>query len=151
MNNRIIIVAAALGMVLLMGVAVAVISSYGTVTGAAIVQSAISWDIIETGSDVNGTATNDTHYMLETSYQGETKFVKIKVVNSGSANLPVNISITNSKPSDVSVAVLDDNKTQTLANPITIPATDLYVWLEHNFSTSADPGLYSFEVGFLPA
>ena len=150
MDKRIVIIAASLGLVVLMGVAVAVISSYGSITGAAIAKSAISWDIIETGSDVNGTATNDTYYLLEESYQGETKWIKIKIVNNANATIPVNVLVTGNN-SEIIVSTWNDNKTIELTNPIDVPTTDIYIWLRHNISTNASPGSYEFSVNLTPA
>ncbi len=150
MNKKIIIVAAAFGIFALMGIAAAVISSYGSISGAAIVQPAISWDVLESYSDVNSTATNDTAYVLETAYPGETKWIKIRIVNAGDATIPVNISVANSRPSDVTITVMDENKTQPLQSPVPITHSGLYIWLKHDFSTGAEPGSYSFSVGLLP-
>jgi len=150
MNNKIIMVAAAFGMLALAGVGAAIISSYGTMTGAAIVQSAISWDIIETGSDVNSTATNDTYYVLETTYQGETKWVKIKIDNRANGTIPVNISIAGSTE-DIGITVWDVTKSSMLTNPIEVPTTDIYIWLRHDILATASPGSYNFEVSFVPS
>ncbi|MBU5557788.1 MAG: hypothetical protein QW751_02715 [Candidatus Aenigmatarchaeota archaeon] len=149
MNRKIIIVAAALGMLVLAGIGAAIISSYGTITGAAIVKPAISWDIIETGSDVNTSATNDTYYQLETAYQGDIKWVKVKIKNNGNNTLPVNISIEG-ETADIELSVWDANKSMPLSNPIEVSTSDIYVWLRHEIRTNASPGSYSFTVSFLP-
>jgi hypothetical protein len=150
MNNKIILVAAAFGMLALAGVGAAIISSYGTMTGAAIVQSAISWDIIETGSDVNSTATNDTHYVLETSYQSDTKWVKVKIENRANGTVSVNVSIVGSTE-DIGITVWDADKGSELSNPLQVPSTDMYIWLRHDILATATPGSYIFEVGLLPS
>lgn len=155
MARKIIALATSLGLLAIVGVVSAVISSYGSITGYAIVQQTISWDIIETGSDVNTSATNDTVYTLETAYQGETKWVKVKVKNAADVDMPVNISVgilpeSAGGAQDVNLAVMNEGKNATLSNPITIPATDLYVWIKHEFASKANPGSYSFSISILP-
>lgn len=151
MNRKIAIAAAALGMLGLAVAGAAVLSSYGTITGAATVKPAISWDILESYSDVNTTATNDTYYGLETTYQGETKWIKVKIENAADVTLPVNVSIENDRPAEVTVTVFDDNKSQPLTNPIQVPTTDRYIWLQHNFSAGAEPGTYGFSIDIGPS
>jgi hypothetical protein len=78
------------------------------------------------------------------------KWVKIKILNYADAAVPVNVSIVNDRTSDVTVTVLDENKSQELANPISVPSTDMYIWLKHAFSSGAEPGNYSFGISFVP-
>ena len=155
MARKIIALATSLGLLASIGIASAVISSYGSITGYAVVQQTISWDIIETGSDVNTSATNDTVYVLKTTYQGETKWVKVKIKNAADVDMPVNISVgilpeSAGGAQDVTLSITNEGKNATLSNPITIPAADLYVWIKHEFASKANPGSYSFSIGILP-
>ena len=155
MARKIIALATSLGLLAIIGIASAVISSYGSITGYAVVQQTISWDIIETGSDVNTSATNDTVYALETTYQGETKWVKVKIKNAADVDMPVNISVgilpeSAGGAQDVTLSITNEGKNATLTNPITIPTSDLYVWIKHEFASKANLGSYSFSISILP-
>ncbi len=127
------------------------ISSYGTITGAAVVNKAIRWDIIETGSDVNTTATNDESYYLETTYQGETKWVKIKILNDADVPIKTNINISSSYGDDMKLSLWDESKASSIQNPIEVPVLDMYIWIKHEFNSSAAIGAYSFKIDIEPA
>jgi hypothetical protein len=151
-----ITLAATVGLIALTGLAAAIVSSYGSISGYATVQSAISWDVLESYSDVDNSRTNDTHYQLESTYQGETKWLKIKISNA--ADTPINISLTVSVlpgsaggAGDVALTVWDADRNATLTNPILIPTSDLYLWIEHAFSSSAIPSSYEFALDIAPA
>jgi len=148
MRLLIIVVAALLA---ISGMAWAAITSYGKISGSATVSQAISWDLIETGSDVNTALTNDTTYVLETTYQGETKWVKIKIINSADVAIPVNVLVSYNQSSDLNITKWDENKTAQISNPINVPNPSVYIWLKHQFSSSATPGIYYFDVDIVPA
>lgn len=148
--QKIFAFAIALAGALLAGAAWAVVSSYGSISGTATVNNAITLDILESYSDVNGTATNDSYYAVETTYQGETKWVKLKILNSADVSIPINMSVSGGGP-DVTIGVFDENKSAALSNPISVPASQLYVWIKHAFSSAANPGSYSFGITVAPA
>lgn len=135
--------------VLFVGISWAKITSYGRISGKVIVNQSITWDILETYSDISSSATNDTYYELETTYQGETKWVKIKIKNAADVNIPVNLDVSINS-SDVNTSIWDVNKTVILSNPISIPSNDLYVWIKHEFSPSAALGEYFITLDVSP-
>ena len=129
-----------------MGIGASVISSYGSVTGLATVESAISVDIIGSSNDLNYTVS---------AYQGEMKYSpQIKLVNR--ANVPINISIiaqilpgSAGVAGDVSIDIVDDTKNHTIQN-ISVPTSDTYFYARHIFAANATPGSYMFQVAVIP-
>jgi hypothetical protein len=148
-RKQIVILAAVVAGLALVGAAGALITSYGSITGAATVKQAIRWDIITSDSDVNSTITNDTSYSLETTYQGDVKWVKLKLFNDASNPLPVNI-VSNSSSPDVNITLLDVNKSSSLSLPISVPSGYTYIWIKHEFRPAASPGSYSFNLEIMP-
>lgn len=128
-------------------IGVAVISSYGSITGYATVEQAIKLDII--GSS------NDENYTMKVK-QGETEYSpQIKIDNSANASIHVNItaeilpeSIGNEN--DVKISLVNEFKNETLTNPITITTTDFRFYLKYEFSQAASLGNYSFRIGVVP-
>ena len=130
-------------------VGMAVISSYGSITGYATVEQGISIDIY--GSS------NDESYDLKTVHQGETVYSpKIKLKNSIDQSVDANVTFEIISGSaggeeDLEFSIVDENKTETLANPLTIPPEDLYFYIEHRFQPNAELGNYTFSVEVMPA
>ncbi len=130
-------------------VGMAVISSYGSITGYATVEQGIFIDIY--GSS------NDESYDLKTVHQGETVYSpKIKLKNS--IGEPVDVNITSEimvgsagGVEDLEFSIVDENKTETLTNPVMVPAEDLYFYIEHKFQPNAELGNYTFEIEVMPA
>jgi len=130
-------------------VGMAVISSYGSITGYATVEQGISIDIY--GSS------NDESYDLKTVHQGETVYSpKIKLKNSIDHSVDANVTFEIISGSaggeeDLEFSIVDENKTETLTNPITIPPEDLYFYVEHIFQPNAELGNYTFSIEVMPA
>ena len=146
MNKKILII---VGLLLTLGmIGIAVISSYGSITGYATVEDAITLDVM--GSS------NDENYTLKSVHQGETKYSpEIKIVNH--ADVPIDVNITTSilpesagNESDVSLSIENEFQNETLQNPIKIPTTDLRVRIRHDFSPIASLGNYSFAFTVIP-
>lgn len=144
-----IIIAVVACMVLLCAGGYAVVTSFGSFTGHAILSPALSFDIIETGSDVNTTATDDSSYTLESVYQGETKWVKIKLKNSADVPVRGNISVSGSE--ECAISIMSADKSVQLENPANITSGDFYFWIKHTFVNNASPGQYLFEINIMPA
>ncbi|NIM47145.1 MAG: hypothetical protein GTN40_03235 [Candidatus Aenigmarchaeota archaeon] len=148
MNKKILLIAIT-GLLTIGIVGMAVISSYGSITGYATVEQGISIDIY--GSS------NDESYDLKTVHQGETVHSpKIKLKNS--IDEPVNVNITfeimvgsAGSGEDLEFSIVNENKTERLTNPITIPPEDLYFYVEHMFQPDAELGNYTFEIEVMPA
>lgn len=130
--------------------AYALVTSYGSISGQATVDAAITFDILETYSDVNTALTDDSGYVLETTYQAETKEVKLKIENKADVAIPANINVSGAT-ADVTISLWDENKTAQLTNPISIPNPQLYIWIKHEFKPAASPGNYSFALDVTPA
>ncbi len=130
-------------------VGMAVISSYGSITGYATVEQGISIDIY--GSS------NDEMYDLKTVHQGETVYSpKIKLKNSIDNAVDVNITFEIMAGSaggeeDLGFSIVNEYKNETLTNPITIPTDDLYFYVEHRFQPDAELGNYTFGLEVIPA
>ena len=130
-------------------VGMAVISSYGSITGYATVEQGISIDIY--GSS------NDEMYDLKTVHQGETAYSpKIKLKNSIDNAVDVNITFEIMAGSaggeeDLGFSIVNEYKNETLINPITIPTDDLYFYVEHKFQPDAELGNYTFGLEVIPA
>ena len=130
-------------------VGMAVISSYGSVTGYATVEQGISIDIY--GSS------NDESYNLKTVHQGETVYSpKIKLKNSIDKAVDVNVTFeilagSAGGEEDLEFSIVNEYKNETLTNPITIPTDDLYFYVEHKFQPYAELGNYTFKMEVMPA
>jgi len=145
MNKKILLLAGLLAL----GIGgAAVISSYGSITGYATVEQAITLDIM--GSS------NDDNYTLTSVHQGEAKYSpEIKIVNH--ADVPIKVNMTVSilpgsagNESDVSLSIENEFKNESLTNPITVPTTDFRFYLKHGFSQVASLGNYSFKFEAIP-
>ena len=137
-----------LAILFLTGAAFGLISSYDSITGFATVNKAISLDII--GSS------NDDNYTLTDVEQGETKWSpKIKIKNEADVPINVNLSVvilpqSAGNESDVTTSIWNENKNETLENPIEVSPDDMYFYVKHEFSPSANPGDYFFSVNVAP-
>jgi hypothetical protein len=147
MNKKIILVL--MGILTIGIVGMAVISSYGSITGYATVEQGIYLDIY--GSS------NDETYDLKDVHQGETIYSpKIKLKNSVNKEVDVNITfeILNESignENDLKFSIVNEYKNITLTNPITIPTDDLYFYVEHDFQPNAELGNYTFKLEVIPA
>lgn len=145
MKNKIYALAGVMITLLGTGIGLAVMNSYGTVTGYATVEQAIKMDIM--GS------TNDINYTVN-AVQGDTKYSpQIKLVNSGDSSISLNITtsiISGGTTEDVTLSVVDENKNITLTNPIIVPATDIYIYIKHEFDPAANLGAYTFRIEAVP-
>jgi len=145
MNKKILLV---VGLVVTIGIiGVAVISSYGSITGYTTVDQAIKLDII--GSS------NDENYTLKVK-QGETSYSpQIKIDNSANASINVNITAeilpeSAGNESDVKISLVNEFKNETLTSPINITTNDFRFYLKHEFSQAASIGNYSFRISVTP-
>jgi hypothetical protein len=145
MNKKILLV---IGLVTTIGIiGVAVISSYGTITGYTTVEQAIKLDII--GSS------NDENYTLKVK-QGETDYSpQIKIDNSANASIRVNITAeilpeSAGNESDVKISLVNEFKNETLINPVNITTNDFRFYLKHEFEPNANLGNYSFRITVVP-
>lgn len=124
-------------------VGMAVISSYGSITGYATVEQAIKLDII--GSS------NDENYTIKLK-QGETYYSpQIKIDNSANASAYVNITAeilpgSAGNESDMSISLVNEYKNETLTNPVSISTNDFRFYLKHEVKPNANLGNYSFRM-----
>jgi len=145
MNKKIFLLA---GLASLAIVAGAVISSYGSITGYATVEQAITLDIMGTS--------NDEVYDLKKVYQGDTEYSpEIKVVNKANRSIDVNILLSILPESagdenDVTLSLMNEFKNETLTNPVTIPTIDKKIRIKHEFKDNANIGNYSFLIEVNP-
>jgi hypothetical protein len=133
---------------LTLGVAgIAVISSYGSVTGYATVGQALKIDIM--GSSI------DQNYSFDAK-QGETEYSpQIKLDNSANASIDLNVTAyilpeSAGNESDVSISLMNEFKNETLANPIHVTSADFRFYLRHDFAPNANLGNYSFGISVNP-
>lgn len=142
MKKMTVIVSAVLALFLLSAAGIAVISSYGSITGYATVDKSMSIDIIGSSNDINYTVS---------AHQGETVYSpKIKLNNALSKDMEVTINATSDHPSDVKITIVDDTKNNTLSNPVTVPTDDLYFYVKKEFNPGASIGNYTFTIDILP-
>lgn len=145
MNKKILVLA---GLMTLGVVAVAVISSYGSITGYTTVEQAIKLDIM--GSS------NDENYTLDVK-QGEIRYSpQIKIDNSANASIDINITAeilpgSTGNENDVSLSLVNEFKNETLTNPIAVTTTDFRFYLKHEFKSNANLGNYSFRINVVPS
>ena len=127
---------------------IAVISSYGSVTGYATVEQSLRIDIM--GSSV------DQNYTFDAK-QGETVYSpQIKLDNSANASIDVNITAlvlpgSAGNESDVKIYLVNEFKNETLTNPVHITSADARFYLRHIFEPNANLGNYSFGITVEPA
>ncbi len=145
MNKKIVLVA--MGLLTIGIVGMAVISSYGSITGYATVEQAIKLDII--GSS------NDENYTIKLK-QGETYYSpQIKIDNSANASAYVNITAeillgSAGNESDMSISLVNEYKNETLTNPVLISTNDFKFYLKHEVKPNANLGNYSFRMTVNP-
>jgi hypothetical protein len=146
MDKKIFLVAMSL---VTIGVAgMAVISSYGSVTGYATVESAVKMDIM--GSS------NDQNYTMSMK-QGETAYSpQLKLDNSANASFYANITSSilpgsAGNESDISLSLVNEFKNETLANPVLVTTSDLRFYMKHEVKPNANLGNYSFGIEIYPA
>jgi len=147
MNKKILLITLT-GLLTISIVGMAVISSYGSITGYATVEQGITIDIY--GSS------NDESYDLKTVHQGETVYSpKIKLKNNIDQLVDVNITFeilagSAGNEKDLEFSIVNEYKNETLTNPITIPSDDLYFYIEHRFQPYAELGNYTFNIEVIP-
>ncbi|MDD5416450.1 MAG: hypothetical protein PHU12_00560 [Candidatus Aenigmarchaeota archaeon] len=145
MKNKIFLIAGVMITLLGTGIGLAVLNSYGTVTGYATVEQSMKMDIMGSSNDINYTIS---------AKQGETKYSpQIKLVNS--ADVPISINLTASivnggTSEDVKLSIVNDGQNTTLTNPITVPSSDMYVYVQHEFDSAASLGEYVFRIEAVP-
>jgi len=147
---KLLLLATAIFMILA-GFSWSLTTSYGSISGHVTVNQSITWDLLESYSDVQTSPTNDTFYVLETTHQGETKWVKLKIINAADVSIAVNLSISGAGGAGdgINISLWNENKTSQLATPINVQSST-YVWIKHEVATSAAPGDYSFNIDVTP-
>ena len=150
MSSRLVALSAVLFSLIGMGAVFALVSSYGAITGYAIVEPSISFEIMESYSDVDYSETEGDHYVLWDPNQGETKWVELKIVNAADTQLPLILNVTPSR-SDITISLWGFNKSQELTNPLTANPGNTYFYIRHYIRPNADPVNYTFFVEILPA
>lgn len=127
---------------------IAVISSYGTISGYATVEQSLKLDIMGSSSDQN--------YTFDAK-QGEIVYSpQIKLDNSANASIDVNITASilsgsAGNESDVRIELVNEFKNETLSNPVRVASTDARFYLRHSFAPNANLGNYSFGISVEPA
>lgn len=133
------------GIVLMAGIGTAIMTSYGSITGLATIQQSILLDIM--GSS------NDTYYDIS-GYQGETIYSpQIKLNNRANVNITVNITVypVDGNYTDVNLSITDNTTTNTtIGNIITVPTTDKYIYIRHEFYPNSSVGNYTFSISANP-
>ena len=146
MKRKILILSGLLIVLLSAGIGTAIFSSYGQITGYATVEQALKLDIMGSSNDVNYTVS---------AKQGETAYSpKIKLVNSADVSIPVNLTtgiISGGTSDDVVMSLVNEGKNITLTNPIIVPSSDAYVYVQYEFDPAANIGEYVFELNAIPA
>ena len=142
MKKFYIIIGGVIAFLSLTAVGIAVISSYGSITGYAIVEESITIDIMGSSNDLNYTI--DAH-------QGETVYSpKIKLKNAADTDIDVMINITTDHPDDLTISMVNETKNHTLDNPVSIPPEDLYFYIKKEIKPDASPGNYTFSIEIIP-
>ena len=145
MKQKILIASGVLIVLLGAGIGTAVFTSYGQITGYTIVDQALTLDIMGSSNDIN--------YTMSVK-QGETDYSpRIKLVNTGSSSIPVNLTntlISGGTSDDVTMSIVNEGKNVTLDNPISVPPENLYVYIEYEFDPAANVGNYVFELNAIP-
>jgi len=146
MNKKIVLVT--MGLLTIGIVGMAVISSYGSITGYATVEQALKLDII--GSS------NDENYTMKLK-QGEVDYSpQIKIDNSANASVYVNITAeilpgSAGNENDMNISLVNEYKNETLINPVLISTSDFRFYLKHEVKSNANLGNYSFGITITPA
>jgi len=146
MNKKIVLVA--MGLLTIGIVGMAVISSYGSITGYATVEQALKLDII--GSS------NDENYTMKLK-QGEIDYSpQIKIDNSANASVYVNITAeilpgSAGNENDMNISLVNEYKNETLMDPVLISISDFRFYLKHEVKPNANLGNYSFGIIVMPA
>jgi hypothetical protein len=145
MNKKIVLVIMSLLTIGVVGMAV--ISSYGSITGYVTVDQSIKLDIMGSSNDMN--------YTLSAK-QGEIGYSpQIKIDNSANASILANITTeilpeSSGNESDVSLSLVNEFKNESLINPISITTSDFKFYLKHEFRPNANIGNYSFRITVNP-
>ena len=144
MRKLLVAGSAALALVLMVGMGASLFSTYGRVTGYATIENSLEIDII--GSS------NDTYYTLK-SYQGESIYSpKIKLVNRASVPINVTLNVTFEPNSDgIKMSLWNENKTEALPEFLSVPPSDMYFYILHEFRALVIPGNYTFQIDVVPA
>ncbi|MEM5804749.1 MAG: hypothetical protein QXU82_02780 [Candidatus Aenigmatarchaeota archaeon] len=150
MSSRLVALSAALFSLLGLGAVAAFVSSYGAITGYATVEPSISFEIMESYSDVVYNETEGSRYVLWDPHQGETKWVEIKVVNRADTCLRLVLNVTSSNPG-ITTSIWGFNRSQELSNPVIASPGNTYFYIRHYIRPDADPASYTFFVDLLPA
>lgn len=148
MRKKYILLIASLAFLITFVTVFGVISSYDSITGYATVEESISLDII--GSS------NDENYTLKDVHQGETKWSpKIKIKNHADVTLSVNMTVIllpgSAGDNEVDLSIWDEDKNETLENPLNVTPDDLYIYIKHYFWPNATPGNYTFGISAVPS
>ncbi|MBR9682385.1 MAG: hypothetical protein GOV02_01800 [Candidatus Aenigmarchaeota archaeon] len=142
MKKIFLVIGALLAFFSLTAIGVAVVSSYGSITGYAIIEESITIDII--GSS------NDANYTIK-AHQGETAYSpKIKLKNAANTEIDIIVNITTDHPDDIKISMVDETKNTTITNPLSIPPEDLYFYIKKEIKPTASPGNYSFSIEIIP-
>jgi len=146
MKRKILAISGVLIVLLGAGVGTALFTSYGQITGYTTVEQALTLDIMGSSNDIN--------YTMSVK-QGETDYSpKIKLVNTGSSSIPVNLTniiISGGTEDDVEMAIVNEGKNVTLDNPVMVPPEDAYIYVRYEFDPAANVGNYVFELNAIPA
>ncbi len=135
---------ALIAMLAMVGMGAAIFSSYGRVTGYATLEQSLDIDIM--GSS------NDTFYSLR-AYQGESVYSpKIKLVNRASVPINVSVNVTfEPNSNEISTSLWNENKTSQMSQDFSVPSSDLYFYVLHEFKPNASAGNYTFDIEVLPS
>jgi len=145
MNKKIVLITMSLITIGVVGMAV--ISSYGSITGYATVDQAIKLDIMGSSNDMN--------YTISIK-QGEIEYSpQIKIDNSANASISANITAeilpeSVGNENDVKISLVNEFKNETLVSPIAITTSDFRFYLKHEFEPNANIGNYSFRITVNP-
>lgn len=147
MQKKLVIISVLFGL-LFSGLVFAVVTSYDSITGAAVVEQSIILDII--GSS------NDDNYTLTDVHQGETKWSpKIKIKNDADVTINVNLTVailpeSAGNETDVTISVWNEDRSEVLENPINVSVDDMYFYVKHEFAPDANTGDYYFSISAKP-
>ena len=147
MREKLVIISILFGL-LFSGLVFAVVTSYDSITGAAVVEQSITLDII--GSS------NDDNYTLSDVHQGETKWSpKIKIKNDADVTINVNLTVvllpeSAGNETDVTISIWNEDKNEILENPVNVSIDDMYFYVKHEFAPDANIGDYYFQVSAIP-
>jgi len=150
--SRLVAATVAFLLTLAIGSALSLVSDYARITGYATVGQSVVVEIVPAYSDVVWNETTNSTYVLWEPYQGDVKWVELKVYNHGSnVSLFVNATVVSGDPSSVNITLWNMAKNETLSNPYEIKSGRYeYVYLKHEIDDLAEPGNYTFAVSVGP-